>query len=249
MSKAKRGATDLNGVIAVDKPRGMTSHDVVNVIRLITGEGRVGHAGTLDPMATGLLLVCIGPATRLSDQLMSCDKVYEARIVFGEATDTDDAEGIVIASAPPPDSLCEMWFVRQTLDAFTGELQQLPPQYSAIKTNGRKAYETARKGESTDLKPRPVTIHSLEIIEARDGHWDIRARVSKGAYIRALARDIGEAMGSKAHLAGLRRTRCGEVTIGQAHTLEELQSDDIRSFFLDMPSKPGFCHPERSEGS
>ena len=238
MPKAKRGATDLNGVIAVDKPRGMTSHDVVDVIRRLTGEGRVGHAGTLDPMATGLLLVCIGPAARLSDQLMSCNKVYEARIVFGSATDTDDAEGTVIASAPLPPDLCEMWFARQMLDAFTGELQQVPPQYSAIKTGGRKAYETARKGESTDLKPRPVTIHSLEIIEARDSHWDIRAHVSKGAYIRALARDIGEAMGSKAHLAALRRIGCGEITIEQAHTLEELQSGDIRSFFLDLGHLP-----------
>jgi len=236
MSKAKRGATDLSGIIAVDKPRNMTSHDVVDEIRRITGEGRVGHTGTLDPMATGLMLVCIGPAARLSDLITSHDKTYQARIVFGSATNTDDAEGTIIATAPLPDNLSDTNFTLQVLEAFTGSLEQVPPQFAAIKKGGDAAYKSARKGITIELKPRTVTIHSIDLREAAQDHWDIEVSVSKGTYIRSLARDIGEKVGCKAHLAALRRIRCGLVTIGQAHTLDELRHDgcDIRSLFLDM---------------
>ena len=223
----------------MDKPRGMTSHDVIDTLRQLTGEGRIGHAGTLDPMATGLLLVCIGPATRLSSLIMSHDKVYEARIAFGAATDTDDAEGTIIAQAPLPEGINDTSFAMRVLEGFTGEQNQLPPQYSAIKSEGKKAYESARRGRQVELEPRLVTVYVLKLIEAAGGCWDIEAKVSKGTYIRALVRDIGEAVGSKAHLAALRRVGCGQVSVNQAHTLEQLEKGDIRSFFLDPWSDLG----------
>jgi tRNA pseudouridine55 synthase len=232
--KARRGATTLCGVIAVDKPKGMTSHDVVNRLRRLTGEGRIGHAGTLDPAATGLLLVCIGPATRLSDTLMAGDKIYEARIAFGTATDTDDAEGKPIATADLPSNLSDENFAREVLAGFTGDIQQIPPQFAAIKKDGRKAYERARAGERFELEPRSVSIHILDLRVAQSDYWDIVAEVSKGTYIRALARDIGEAVGCRAHLAALRRTRVGAVTLEQAHTLEELEQRTISDCFLDL---------------
>jgi tRNA pseudouridine55 synthase len=242
--KAKRGATDLCGVIAVDKPSGMTSHDVVARLRRFTGEGRIGHAGTLDPAATGLLLVCIGPATRLSNTLMAGDKTYEARVVFGAATDTDDAEGTVVAEAPVPAELANEDFARTVLAGFIGEQEQMPPHYSAIKKQGKKAYELARAGKLPELEPRPVTIHALHLVKATAGYWDIEATVSKGTYVRSLARDLGEAVGSRAHLGALRRTRSGQVSVEQAHTLEELEAltaqapANISTCFLDPTALP-----------
>jgi tRNA pseudouridine55 synthase len=250
--KIKRGATDLCGVIAVDKPCGMTSHDVVDHLRRITGEGRVGHAGTLDPAATGLLLVCVGPATRLSDALMAGDKTYEARVVFGTATDTDDAEGAVIAAAPLPAELASADFARAVLAGFIGEQEQMPPRFSAIKKGGKKAYELARAGKPVELEPRRITIHALRLVEVGAGHWDFEARVSKGTYLRSLARDIGEAVGSRAHLGALRRTRSGAVSVEQAHTLTKLEERaaqglvGIRACFLDHAAGFGL-HDETKE--
>jgi tRNA pseudouridine55 synthase len=234
VAKTKRGATDLFGVVAVDKPYGMTSHDVVNRLRRLTGEGRIGHAGTLDPAATGLLLVCVGRACRLSNALMAGDKVYEARVVFGTATDTDDAEGTPVATAPLPARLAEADFVRGILAGFLGEREQMPPRFAAIKKDGRKAYELARAGKPVALEPRRVTIYALRLVDAAADHWDIEARVSKGTYVRALARDLGEAVGSRAHLGALRRTAVGPVTLARAHTLEELERVGVRSCFLDL---------------
>jgi tRNA pseudouridine55 synthase len=234
VARAKRGATDLFGVVAVDKPYGISSHDVVDRLRRITGEGRIGHAGTLDPAATGLLLVCVGKACRLANALMLNDKVYEARVVFGFATDTDDAQGRAIASAPVPVALADEDFARAVLAGFIGEQEQRPPCFAAIKKDGKKAYELARAGKPLVLEPRRVTIHTLRLVDVTAEYWDIEARVSKGTYLRALARDLGEAVGSRAHLGALRRTATGPVTIGQAHTLGELEQTDIRSCFLDL---------------
>lgn len=238
MAKAKRGATTLNGVIAIDKPQGITSHDVVDKLRRITGEGRIGHAGTLDPLATGLLLICIGQATKLSERLMLGDKRYQARIVFGAATDSDDADGQVIATAALPTRLADPEFAATVLAGFTGEQQQLPPRFSAVKKQGHKAYELARAGKEVLLEPKTITIYELRILAIAADYWDIEALVSKGSYIRSLARDIGEAAGSKAHVGALRRTASGLVTLSQAHHLEELaalerlQPGSIRSLFL-----------------
>jgi tRNA pseudouridine55 synthase len=233
MAKAKRGATNLCGVVAVDKPANMTSHDVVDRLRRLTGEGRIGHTGTLDPAATGLLLVCIGPATRLSATLTGGDKTYEARIVFGTATNTDDAEGVPVEVAPLLPALADEDFARGVLGGFVGEQEQMPPQFAAIKRDGKKAYELARAGTPVELEPRIVTVYALRLVKAAADHWDIVAEVSKGTYLRALARDIGVAAGSRAHLGALRRTGVGPVSIGQAHTLAELEQGDIRSRFLD----------------
>jgi tRNA pseudouridine55 synthase len=236
MAKPKRGATNLCGVLAVDKPAGMTSHDVIDRLRRITGEGRIGHAGTLDPDATGLLLVCIGLATKRSEHLMGYDKTYEARVLFGAATTTDDGAGEVLRAAEVPAQVADDVFARAVLSGFVGPQQQLPPQFAAIKKDGRKAYELARKGEKVELEPRSVTIYELELLAVGPAHWDIRARVSKGTYLRALARDLGEAVGSAAHLGQLRRTRVGKVEVNQAQTLEELEQlehpRDIARFWL-----------------
>jgi tRNA pseudouridine55 synthase len=247
-AKAKRGVTDLFGVIAVDKPSGMTSHDVVDRLRHITGEGRIGHAGTLDPAATGLLLICIGKATRLSDVLMGRDKAYEARVIFGTATDTDDAEGAVIAEASAPAELADEGFARGVLAGFIGEQMQMPPQFAAIKKNGKKAYELARAGKLVELEPRVITISELRLIEATRAYWDIEAEVSKGTYLRALARDLGVAVGSRAHLGMLRRTRVGRVSVKQAHTLEELEHEGVRSCFLDLVVDLGLSRESLPEG-
>jgi tRNA pseudouridine55 synthase len=236
MGKAKRGATDLSGIIAIDKPAGMTSHDVVASLRRITGEGRIGHAGTLDPAATGLLLVCIGPAARLSDLIMAKEKTYSARVTFGFATDTDDEQGAVTQTAAIPPSVSDSEFAKATLDAFLGEQQQIPPHFSAIKKNGVKAYQVARKGEVPALEPRNIVVYELRLLETGKDYWDVEATVSKGTYIRSLARDIGEAVGSKAHLGSLRRTRSGNVSVEQAHSLAELETiskEGLSSLFLD----------------
>lgn len=218
----KRGATDLSGVLPVDKPSGMTSHDVVVAIRRAIGEGRVGHAGTLDPAATGLLIVLVGPCTRLEPYLSGEKKSYEARIAFGSETDTDDADGAVVHVADVPSEVFDTHHAQRILDDMLGDSLQTPPAYSAIKVAGRTAHRAARSGEALALEPRPVTITSAELraLDARARTWDVSFRVSKGTYIRAVARDIGRALGTAAHLAALRRSAAGMVDIADAHPLE-----------------------------
>jgi tRNA pseudouridine55 synthase len=159
-------------------------------------------------------------------------KTYEARIAFGAATDTDDAEGSVIAAAPVPSEISDEGFARGVLADFVGEQQQIPPQFAAIKQDGKKAYKLARAGMHVELKPRTITIHALRLIAASPQYWDIEADVSKGTYIRALARDLGVAVGSKAHIASLRRTRSGSINMDFAQTLENLEQIDIQTHFL-----------------
>jgi tRNA pseudouridine55 synthase len=263
VGKIKRGATDLSGIIAIDKPAGMTSHDVVSCLRRITGEGRIGHAGTLDPAATGLLLLCVGPATRLSDLIMASSKTYVARVVFGSATDTDDAEGVVIETAPIPAKVSDPEYARMVLTSFIGEQEQMPPHYSAIKKEGVKAYQLARKGKTPQLDPRTITIYELHLLELGDNYWDIECSVSKGTYIRSLARDIGEAVGTKAHVGSLRRTRSGAISVERAHELGELKAsadalagdatstalaDYVNSLFLDPVKDLGIEGQKIPEG-
>ena len=226
----KRGTTGLSALIAVDKPEGMTSHDVVNRVRRITGEGRVGHAGTLDPAATGVMVVGIGPATRLLPYLTGHDKSYVAHIVFGAATNADDAEGEVICTAPVPEELEDPFFAIGFVDGLVGKLSQVPPAYSAIKRDGVRAYAAARKGEDVELEPREVEIKEAQLLSANadlDGlsgtSWDLVLTVSKGTYIRSLARDMGEALGTCAHLGALRRTMSGGITLADALTLDDLE--------------------------
>ncbi len=237
MGKAKRGATDLFGILAIDKPAGITSHDVVSRMRRLTGEGRIGHAGTLDPAATGLLIVCLGPATRLADLIMAKTKSYEARIVFGAQTDTDDAEGQVVKQAAIPANLTDTDFAQRILSEFLGEQLQMPPQFSAIKKGGVKAYQVARKGGTFELEPRRINISKIELLQVGQNFWDVFAEVSKGTYIRSLARDIGERAGSLAHLGSLRRTSCGSLDVSAAHKLEDLEMksiNEIKELFIDV---------------
>jgi tRNA pseudouridine55 synthase len=195
------------GLLAVDKPAGLTSHDVVQRIRGLTG-ARAGHAGTLDPQATGVLLVCLGSATRLARFLQAHDKVYEGVIKLGWATDTYDAEGEPLADPVAPPSLTRD-AVEEALASFVGEYEQTPPVYSAKKIRGQPSYRRARRGE--DVAPQPVTIvvHSAEVMGLDEGEIRIRIHCGPGTYVRTLAHDLGEALGCPAHLAGLRRTRSG----------------------------------------
>lgn len=216
-----------SGVILVDKPQGKTSHDVIYALRKMTGIKRIGHAGTLDPMATGLLVVLIGTATRLSDILSSRDKQYEATITFGSTTDTDDAEGNTLEQRPVPQELFDADFAQSFLAGLVGKQDQLPPKFSALKVEGKRAYDLARKGASFALKLREIEVLSAELCDTNEHNktWTIRVHVSKGTYIRAIARDIGESLGCGAHLSGLRRiaTHHDVFRIENAHTLEELK--------------------------
>ena len=216
--------TSPSGILIVDKPGGMTSHDVVARIRRLVGTRRVGHAGTLDPMATGVLVIGVEKATRLLGHLALTTKEYQATIRLGVSTTTDDAEGEVVSAASTADVTPEA--LSAAISALTGEIQQVPPGVSAIKVNGQRAYKLTRSGEAPTLAARPVTVYSFEVASTRrDGDiLDVDAviRCSSGTYIRALARDLGAALGTGGHLTALRRTQVGPYPIAEARTLEFL---------------------------
>jgi tRNA pseudouridine55 synthase len=237
MSRDARGNAP-SGLVVVDKPSGLTSHDVVARIRRLAGTRRVGHAGTLDPMATGVLVVGVEKATRLLGHLTLTDKEYQATIRLGQATNTGDAEGMVTAGRPA--GHLSVAQVQAAAAALTGEIQQVPPTVSAIKVAGRRAYQLTREGAPPVLKPRPVTVWSFTVQAVQPGPVGsegagfpdtapgdlldvaVEVRCSSGTYIRALARDMGEALGVGGHLTRLRRTRVGPYDLSVAHTLDEL---------------------------
>ena len=210
----------VSGVLVVDKPISLTSHDVVQTIRRGTGIRRAGHTGTLDPRASGVLVVLIGPAVRLSEYVSASDKRYQATIHLGSSTDTYDADGRVTNSAPV--TVTEPQF-EQVLGQFVGEIEQVPPPYSAIKVQGRKAYEMAREGEEVILEPRKINVYSLELLEWAPPEAVIDVFCSSGTYVRSLANDLGNALGCGAHLVGLRRTKSGRFTLRDAVPLRRLQ--------------------------
>ena len=224
----KRGASGLSLVVGVDKPAGASSHDAVNRCRSIFGEKRVGHTGTLDPLASGVLPVCIGPATRLAAFLTEHDKRYTVRIAFGTATDTDDAEGEVLRTAAVPDEVFDPAFAQSFVASLVGKHKQLPPVYSALKVGGVKACDAARRGHIIDLAPRDIEIFDASLVgisgfqAGEEAAWDVSFHVSKGTYIRSLARDMGVALDTCAHVAALRRTRVGELDIEECVSLETL---------------------------
>ena len=220
MSKAGRRQATRHGYLVIDKPLGWTSHDVVARVRRIVGERRVGHAGTLDPAATGVLPVAVGLATRTIEYLAVADKSYRATIRFGVTTDSADSEGDVIAETDP--SHLTLPDIEAALARFRGEISQVPPMHSAIKVDGRRLYELARKGETVEISPRFVTISTLDVVDWAAPDLSIDVTCTKGTYIRSLARDIGEAVGTGAHLAALRRTRTGPFTLDEACSLEQL---------------------------
>jgi tRNA pseudouridine55 synthase len=208
------------GVMVVDKPEGPTSHAVVSIVRRGTGVRKVGHAGTLDPRASGVLVLCLGPATRLSEYLSSSIKLYEAKVRFGESTETYDAEGATTRSTgeAPTDAQVEA-----ALEKFRGEIQQVPPPYSAIKLQGKKAYELAREGRPVELDARNVTVYELSKLRYDPPELSIRVECSAGTYIRSLAHDLGEILSTGAHLSALRRLRAGPFGLEDAVALGELE--------------------------
>ncbi len=210
----------MSGILLVDKPAGWTSHDVVGRLRRMTGQRRIGHSGTLDPMATGLLVVFLGRATRAVEFAEGHDKAYTALLRPGVVTDTLDTTGAVLATSPERPTRSEL---ETALGAFRGEIEQLPPMYSALKHNGKKLYEIARAGGEVERKPRPVTIYRLECTGERDGDFVLEVECSKGTYIRTLCDDIGRALGCGACMSGLRRTRAGGFDVRDALTIEEIE--------------------------
>ncbi|MEW6287768.1 MAG: tRNA pseudouridine(55) synthase TruB [Chloroflexota bacterium] len=211
----------ISGVLVVDKPVGMTSHDVVQAIRNGTGLRRAGHTGTLDPRASGVLVILVGPAVRLSEYVSASDKRYQAIIRLGAKTDTFDADGKFTQSNQPINITEEQF--EEVLKTFIGEIEQTPPPYSAVKVQGRKAYEMARKGEEVELAPRKITVHHLEVLEWAPPEVVIDVHCSSGTYVRSLANDLGEKLGCGAYLVGLRRTKSGRFSLRDAVPLRKLQ--------------------------
>jgi tRNA pseudouridine55 synthase len=213
----------VSGLLNVNKPAGMTSHDVVARIRKLAGLRKVGHAGTLDPLATGVLLVCLGQATRLIEYLMASRKQYRATVRFGTATNTDDAEGEVTATGDPANVIESQ--LRERLPTFVGDIQQIPPIFSALKKDGQPLYKRARAGQPVEVSPRAVTIHTLTWVNWEPPDLTLDVVCSPGTYIRALARDLGQAVGVPAHLAALTRTASGDWQLEQAVSLARLEAE------------------------
>lgn len=210
----------MNGIILIDKPQGWTSHDVVGKLRGILHERRIGHSGTLDPLATGLLVVFIGRATRAAEFAEADRKEYVAGLRLGMNTDTQDITGRIISKETDIPDEPE---VRIAIERFRGELEQIPPMYSAVKIGGKKLYELARKGESIERKPRHITIFGLEITGRSDNDYILDVVCSKGTYIRTLCHDIGAALGCGGCMSSLRRTKSGVFSVDNAYTIAEIQ--------------------------
>ena len=225
-----------SGVILVDKPQGITSHDAVAKTRKAAGTRKVGHAGTLDPMATGLLVLGLNSSTRLLTYVVGLDKEYFATVRLGQATTTDDAEGEVVTTA----DASGIGNLEPFLARLRGDISQVPSSVSAIKVDGKRAYALVRAGETVELKSRRVTISALEVLDYRPGEvaeLDIRVECSSGTYIRAIARDLGEALGVGGHLTALRRTRIGPFSVGDASTIAELDPASAMLRPVDVASR------------
>ena len=251
----------ISGILVVDKPSGMTSHDVVAVIRKGTGFRRIGHTGTLDPRASGVLVVLIGPAVRLSEYLVCDKKGYEAVIRFGSVSDTYDGDGNVIQTGR--DIPRDEEQIMDAMETFTGDIVQVPPAYSAIKIHGRKAYDMARNGEEVKLEGRHVTIHSFDFIEYAPPELIADIVCSSGTYIRFIANDLGQKLGCGAYLSALKRTMSGRFTLRDAVPLPTLQKafeegtwyqylipaadalTDYEEVMLDMESEANILHGRR----
>ncbi len=239
-----------SGLVVVDKPAGLTSHDVVAQVRRLAGTRKVGHAGTLDPMATGVLVLGVNRATRLLGHLLVTNKVYDATLRLGSSTTTDDAEGDVIATVATGDITEEQ--VLNELSGLVGEIDQVPSAVSAIKVDGRRAYERVRAGESVELAARRVRVDSIEVHRMKLGaehvDLDVTVRCSSGTYIRAIARDLGDLVGTGGHLTALRRMAVGPFGLGVAHTLEQLQ-DEFAMIPIAQAARTGFPSYDLDEAS
>ncbi|MDR2839315.1 MAG: tRNA pseudouridine(55) synthase TruB [Azonexus sp.] len=219
----KRAWQRVDGVLLLDKPLGLTSNDALQKARRLFSAAKGGHTGTLDPAASGLLPLCFGEATKFSADLLDADKTYEAVVQLGVTTDSGDAEGQVIATAPV---VVDEAAIRAALPQFTGPIEQIPPMHSALKHQGRPLYELARQGITIERQARAVTIHALELLNFSGDSFALRVHCSKGTYIRTLAADLGQALGCGAHLSALRRTTVGDLNLVHAITLAELETLD-----------------------
>lgn len=216
-----RPAKELEGVLLVDKPAGMTSHDVVYRLRRKLGMQRIGHAGTLDPMATGVLIMLIGKATRISQYLISVDKAYEGEATLGVTTNSQDAEGEVMETRPVP-PLTEAQ-VREAMKGFLGDQYQTPPMFSAVKIDGVPLYKSARKGEEVEREPRFIRVATFDLLSFALPKLTFRLACTKGTYVRTIAHDLGQKLGCGAHLSALRRTGSGKFTLDQCTPLDRIQ--------------------------
>ncbi len=233
-----------SGLVVVDKAGGMTSHDVVARVRRLAGTRKVGHAGTLDPMATGVLVLGINRATRLLGHLLLTDKSYDATVRLGVTTTTDDAEGEVTSTASTEDITDAA--VREALAGFVGQIEQVPAAVSAIKVDGKRAYHRVRSGEQVELQSRPVRIDEIRVHEVVGDEVRFSVRCSSGTYVRALARDLGERLGTGGHLTALRRTAVGPYTLDQARTLDELEAE-FETLGMDEAVRQAFPAHELDE--
>ena len=226
----------MNGILLVDKPQDWTSHDVVAKLRGVFGERRVGHSGTLDPLATGLLVVFFGKATKAVEFSEAAEKEYLAHLRLGIETDTQDITGTVLRTSSEIPDLAAL---ESVLPRFCGEIQQIPPMYSAIKVNGKKLYDIARRGGEVERQPRVIFIRELSLLGEENGEFILRVRCSKGTYIRTLCHDIGQMLGCGGVMTALRRTRVGGYDVRDAHTvsaLSEMERDDAESLLLPLDS-------------
>jgi tRNA pseudouridine55 synthase len=232
----------VNGLLVIDKPGGMTSHDVVTRVRRATGESSVGHLGTLDPMATGVLPLLLGKWTRLAQFFSASEKAYTGSIRFGFATDTYDAEGQAIGE--PVAVTLTLEGVREVAARFVGTIEQMPPPFSAKKVNGRPAYKLARAGKAPELKAVPITVDAFTIAGVDGDTARFAMRISAGGYVRSIAHELGRALGCGAHLAGLRRTRAGPFLLEQALTIEEVETLVRESRLEERMAHPRTLLPE-----
>lgn len=233
-SRGKRPDSGVSGCVVIDKPTGCTSHDVVDQVRKALGTRKVGHAGTLDPDATGVLVLGVGLGTKLLQFVTGTDKRYVGEIVFGSETSTLDAAGEVVATH---DMTLDPAAVAEAAQAFVGDIEQIPPMVSAIKVDGKRLHELAREGKEVERKPRPVTVHQFDVTATEDPLvYRAEVHCSSGTYIRTLAADLGRALGGGAHLRNLRRTAVGSFTVDGARSVEELELAPVLELLRGMPT-------------
>jgi tRNA pseudouridine55 synthase len=234
----KPNGIELDGLLLVDKPTDWTSHDVVNFVRGRYRLAKVGHGGTLDPMATGLLVLLLGKGTRMSEQVMQGEKTYEGTVVLGSSTDTQDREGRILETHPVPAGLTEAELLAH-MATLTGEILQMPPMVSALKKDGVPLYKLARKGQIVEREARPVIVYELTLLGFRSPEIEVRVRCGKGTYVRTLAHDLGAKIGCGAHLGALRRTVSGTFRVADAITVDAMRGmelDDLRQRVFPLPA-------------
>ncbi|HBB02246.1 MAG: tRNA pseudouridine synthase B, tRNA pseudouridine55 synthase [Candidatus Peregrinibacteria bacterium GW2011_GWF2_38_29] len=223
---------DLNGFLIVDKPTEMTSFKVIDYLRRVTGVRKIGHGGTLDPFATGVLIIAIGKATKRLDEFLGSDKIYLAKVRFGAVSDTYDRDGVIVPYEKGAKSFdvsrVSLDVIKKVVQQFVGDIEQMPPKFSAIKIKGRRAYDYARKGVEIEMTARKVKVYDIEVVDYKWPDLDIRVRCGKGTYIRSLAFDIGEKLGCGAYLQELRRESVGDFDLRRATKLEDLKvAEDV----------------------